>query len=89
LRYVAEQHVTGNSFPRLNVGVQQLASVGSTEASASRLARFGVVGPKLQNRSTSKPDEDVQTPVARLICRAATRATNARAVRAAEIILTH
>ena len=42
-----------------------------------------------QDRSKAKPDEVVQTPVARLSGRAASRATNAYAVRAAEIVLTH
>jgi hypothetical protein len=36
----------------------------------------------------AKPDEVVQTPVERLSGRAASRATNAYAVRAAEIVLT-
>jgi hypothetical protein len=42
-----------------------------------------------QDRSKAKPDEAVQTPVARLSARAASRATNAYAARAAEIGLTH
>jgi hypothetical protein len=42
-----------------------------------------------QDRSKAKPDEVVQTPVARLSGRAVSRATNAYAVRAAEIVLTH
>ena len=42
-----------------------------------------------QDRSKAKPDEVVQTPVARLSGRAASCATNADAVRAAEIVLTH
>jgi hypothetical protein len=41
-----------------------------------------------QDRSKAKPDEVVQTPVVRLSGRAASRATNASAVRAAEIVLT-
>jgi hypothetical protein len=41
-----------------------------------------------QDRSKAKPDEVVQTPVARLSGRAASRATNADGVRAAEIDLT-
>ena len=44
---------------------------------------------RAQDRSKAKPDEVVQTPVARLSGRAASRATNAYAVRAAEIVLTH
>src|SRR5262249_61022770 len=44
---------------------------------------------RAQDRSQAKPDEVVQTPVARLSSRAASRATNASAVRAAEIVLTH
>src|SRR4029077_2961331 len=42
-----------------------------------------------QDRSKAKPDEVVQTPVVRLSGRAASRATNTSAVRAAEILLTH
>ena len=42
-----------------------------------------------QDRSKAKPDEVVQTRVARLSGRAASRATYAYAVRAAEIVLTH
>ena len=42
-----------------------------------------------QDRSKAKPDEVVQTPVASLSGRAASRATNAYAVRAPEIVLTH
>ena len=40
-----------------------------------------------QDRSMSKPYEVVQTPVAKLRHRDASRATNADAVRAAEIVL--
>src|SRR5262245_57283768 len=42
-----------------------------------------------QDRSKAKPDEVVQTPVARLSGRAASRATNVYAVRTTEIVLTH
>jgi hypothetical protein len=42
-----------------------------------------------QDRPMAKLDEVVQTPVPRLSGRAASRATNAYAVRAAEIVLTH
>ena len=42
-----------------------------------------------EDRSKAKPDEVVQTPVARLSGRAANRATSAYAVSAAEIVLTH
>ena len=56
---------------------------------ALAFARVGVVGPMRQDRSKARPDEVVQTPVARLSGRAASRATNAYAVRAAEIVLTH
>jgi hypothetical protein len=41
-----------------------------------------------QDRSQAKPDEVVQAPVARLSGRAASRATIAYAVRAAEIVVT-
>jgi hypothetical protein len=41
-----------------------------------------------QDRSEAKPDEAVQTPVARLSGRAASRATNAYAVRTAYVVLT-
>ncbi len=41
------------------------------------------------DRSKAKPDEVVQTPVARLSGRAASRATNADAVRASEVVLTY
>jgi len=44
---------------------------------------------RAQDRSKAKPDEVVQTRVARLSGRAASRATIAQAVRAAEIVLTH
>jgi hypothetical protein len=40
-----------------------------------------------QDRSKAKPDEVVQTPVARLNGRVASRATNAYAVRAAELVV--
>jgi hypothetical protein len=42
-----------------------------------------------QARSKAKPYEVVQTPVAKLRHRDASRATNADAVRAAETVLTH
>jgi hypothetical protein len=42
-----------------------------------------------QNRSKAKLDEVVHTPVATLSGRAASRATNAYAVRAVENVLTH
>ena len=42
-----------------------------------------------QDRSEAKPEDVAQTPVARLRDRAASRAKNAYAVRAAEIVLTH
>jgi hypothetical protein len=51
--------------------------------------RLGVSDRSAQDRSKAKPDEVVQTPVVRLSGRAASRATNASAVRAAEILLTH
>jgi hypothetical protein len=44
---------------------------------------------RAQDRFRAKPDEFVQTPVARLSGRTASRATNAYAVRAAEVVLTH
>ena len=50
---------------------------------------LGHIGPKPQDGSKSKPDEVVQNPVARLSGRAASRATNAYAVRPAEIVLAH
>jgi hypothetical protein len=43
---------------------------------------------RAQDRSQAKPDEVVRTPVTRLRGRAAIRATNAYAVRAAEIVPT-
>ena len=46
-------------------------------------------GRRAQDRSWAKHDEVVQTPVARLSGRAASRPTNAYVVRAAEIVLTH
>jgi hypothetical protein len=58
------------------------------EVRVGRIAR-GVSDRIAQDRSKAKPDEVVQTPVARLSGRAASRATNAYAVRAAEIVLTH
>jgi len=42
-----------------------------------------------QDRPKAKPDKVVQTPVARLSGRAASRANYAYAVRAAEIVLTN
>jgi hypothetical protein len=42
-----------------------------------------------QDRSKAKPDEVIQTPLARLSGRDASRATNADGVRAAETVLTH
>ena len=50
---------------------------------------FGFVGPSAQDRSDGKSVDTVQTTVGRLCGRAASRATNAYAVRAAEIALTH
>ena len=49
----------------------------------------GVIKLNAQDRSKATPNEVVQTPVTRLRGRAASRATNAYAVRAAEIVLTH
>jgi hypothetical protein len=41
------------------------------------------------DRSKARPDEVVQTPVSGVSGQAASRATNAYAMRAAEIVLTH
>ena len=49
----------------------------------------GVADRRAQNHSKAKPDEGVQTLVARLSGRAASCATTAYAVRAAEIVPTH
>jgi hypothetical protein len=59
------------------------------------IARFGLIdrsvgvrNRRAQDRATVKPDEVVRTPAARMSGRAASRATNAYAVNAAEIVLT-
>jgi hypothetical protein len=64
------------------------ALVESTEATSDQSTSVSS-DRSAQDRSQAKPDEVVQTPVARLSGRAASRATNAYAVRAAEIVLTH
>jgi hypothetical protein len=64
--------------PPQNRSIRQPASVKSTEVS-DRSA---------QDRSKAEPDEVVQSAVARLSGRAASRATHAYAVRAAEIVMT-
>jgi hypothetical protein len=64
------------------------ASVGSTEATSGQSASVSS-DRRARDRSQAKPDEVVQTPVVRLSGRAARRATNASAVRAAEVLLTH
>jgi hypothetical protein len=63
--------------------------VGSTDARNRVLDASVSSDRSAQDRSKAKPDEVVQTPVVRLSGRAASRATNASAVRAAEILLTH
>jgi hypothetical protein len=79
-----------------------LRQATSTEAAEDVVARFGridrshlgptyfgVIGNRgAQGRSEAKPDEVVRTPVTGLKGRAATRATNAYAVREAEIVPT-
>jgi hypothetical protein len=79
----------GTCGPRGETGNDRLrASVGSTEAANEVVARFDVIGRERARPLQDKTDEVVQTPVARLSGRAASRATNAYAVRAAEIVLT-
>src|SRR5271166_6215267 len=62
------------------------ARVGLIDRSSFGSIGFGVSDRSAQDRSQAKPDEVVRTPVTRLRGRAATRATNAYAVRAAEIV---
>jgi hypothetical protein len=68
--------------PGMNQGKDSVAETTPENVSVS-LARSA------QDHSTAKPDEVVQTPVPRLSRRAASRETNAYAVRAAEIVLAH
>ena len=71
---------------RLNEALR--ASVGSTDAPNRVLDDSVSSDRRAQDRSKAKPDEVVQTPVARLSGRAANRATNAYVVRAAYVVLT-
>ena len=72
--------------PRSNSDRELCASVGSTDASASLLAGVGFVGPKQARPLYGQARRSCSNPVARLSDRAGSDATNAYAVRAAEIV---
>ena len=61
----------------------------SLDTRAGALVRFGVIDRRAQDRSDGKPDDTVQNTVGRLCGRAASRAKNGDAVRAADIVPTH
>jgi hypothetical protein len=81
--------------PRGGIGIGAGPPPGATECPAGTRSTSGSKAPlvssdrRAQDRSQAKPDDVVQTPVARLSGRAASHATIADAVHAAKIVLTH